>query len=128
MKYIALIAGILLGLLFVFASLSYFFHLVSAPVPAPGSSEATFFAAMVPTGYFDFVKTFELLGGITIAIPITRRLGLLILGPIALNILAFHIFIEHGHGLLEVPLIAMVVLLLFLLWVESQAFIALAIK
>jgi putative oxidoreductase len=126
MKYVAAIAGILIGLLFVMASVMYF---LTTPPPMPaGSTMASYMAAMGPTGYFVFVKVFEFLGGVFIAIPRTRRLGLLILGPIGINILAFHTFVAHGNGLLEAPVIAIPVILLFLLWVERKAFIALAIK
>ncbi len=51
-------------------------------------------AAFGPTGYMTFVKILELLGGLLVIVPKTRNFGLLILGPILVNILAFHVFIE----------------------------------
>jgi hypothetical protein len=78
--------------------------------------------AFGPTGYMTFVKVFELTGGILVAVPRTRNLGLLILGPIIINILAFHTFITGGHGLLDPMLDVIVLLALFLLWVERRAF------
>ena len=78
-------------------------------------------AAFVPTGYLTMVKIFELTGGILVVIPKTRNFGLLVLGPIILNILAFHTFVAHGAGLVGIPLF-IAVLALFLLWTERRAF------
>lgn len=123
MKYLTAIAGVLLGLLFAFASLAYFFKLVDMPPPPEGSPAAMFFGAFAPTGYLSFVKTCELLGAVLIAIPATRRLGLLVLGPIIINILAFHAFVARA-GLFDPMIIVMVLLALFLVWAERRAFAA----
>ena len=85
-----------------------------------------FFGAFGPTGYMTFVKVFELTGGILVAIPRTRNFGLLILGPILVNILAFHIFIMKGEGLQNPMLIVIVLLSLYLLWAWRRNFAALA--
>jgi hypothetical protein len=66
------------------------------------------------------------MGGILVAIPKTRRAGLLVLGPIIINILAFHTFIMRGEGLLSPMLLVIIGLTLFLVWVERQAFAAFA--
>ncbi len=78
--------------------------------------------AFFTTGYLQFVKVFELIGGILVAIPKTRNYGLLVLGPIIINILAFHLFITKGEGLLNPMIIAIVALALFLLWSGRKAF------
>ena len=70
------------------------------------------------------MKIFELIGGILVAIPKTRNLGLLVLGPIILNILAFHVLVAKGEGLVGIPLFVAAVAL-FLLWTERKAFAAL---
>ena len=123
MKYLPAIAGLLLGLLFVMSSLVVLLHL---PVPTPaipeGSPMACFMGAFGPTGYMTFVKVLELLGGLLTIVPLTRNLGLLVLGPILVNILAFHIFITRGVGLGNPMLIGIVLLALYLLWVERRAF------
>ena len=124
MKYTTLIAGILVGLLFVAASVTFLFRLVTPPPPPEGSAMAAFFTAFGPTGYLTFVKVLELLGGVLIAVPMTRRAGLLILGPILINILAFHAFVTAGQGLLDPPLLILVALVLFLTWAERAAFLA----
>jgi hypothetical protein len=122
MKYIPTIAGILLGLLFVMSSLVVLLHLVPTPPMPEGTPIAMFFGAFGPTGYMTFVKVFELLGGILVAIPKTRNFGLLVLGPIILNILAFTVFVAKGVGLFNPVLIVIVVLALYLLWCGRKAF------
>jgi hypothetical protein len=122
MKYLPTIAGILLGLLFVMSSVVVLFNLVQMPPPPEGTAAAMFFGAFGPTGYLTFVKVLELTGGILVAIPRTRNFGLLVLGPIIVNILAFHVFIMKGAGLFDPMLIVIVALALYLLWVGRKAF------
>ena len=122
MKHAPTIAGLLLGLLFVMSSVVVLFNLVQMPPPPADSPAAMFFGAFGPTGYFTFIKILELTGGILVAIPRTRNFGLLVLGPILVNILAFHIFIMKGHGLLDPLLIVIVLHALYLLWAGRKAF------
>jgi hypothetical protein len=124
MKHAPSIAGILLGLLFIMSSVVVLFNLIPPDkIPKPATPEAAMFmGALGPTGYMTFVKVCELLGGIFVAIPRTRNIGLLFLGPIILNILAFHAFITKGEGLLSPMLIGIVVLALYLLWAGRKNF------
>ena len=126
MKYAPNIAGALLGLLFVMSSVVVLFHLVQMPPPPDGTPAALFMGALVPTGYMTFVKVLELLGGVLVAIPRTRNFGLLVLGPILVNILAFHVFIMKGTTLADPILIIIVLLALYLLFVGRRAFAGLA--
>lgn len=126
MKYVPVIVGILLGLLFIMSSVVVLFHLVPMPPPPEGTPAAMFMGAFGPTGYFTFVKVLELIGGILVAIPRTRNFGLLVLGPILVNILAFHIFVMKGAMILDPMLIVIVLLTLYLLWVGRKAFANLA--
>jgi putative oxidoreductase len=123
MKIATNIAGGLLGFLFIAFSLMVLLHM--APEPKETDPEViAFMAAFGPTGFITMVKLFELLGGILVAIPKTRNFGLLVLGPIILNILAFHILVAKGVGLN--PIHAVIVgLALFLLWAERKAFLGL---
>ncbi len=124
-KYPPIIAGVILGLLFLMASVTFLLKLVPEQKLPEGTPIAMFMAAFGPTGYMTFVKIFELLGGVLVAIPKTRNLGLLVLGPIILNILAFHIFVADPKQLLNPMGILVVVLPLYLLWVERKKFAAL---
>jgi hypothetical protein len=122
-KHIANVAGGLLGLIFVAVSLMVLLGLGPAPEPPPeGSPTAHFFAAFASTGYLTFVKVCELLGGLLVAVPRTRNLGLLVLGPIIVNILAFHLFVGGSQGLEDPMVIAVAALALVVLWTERAAF------
>ena len=101
MRYVPTVAGILLGLLFVASGLVVLLNLVQSPPPPEGTPMAMFMGAFGPTGYLTFVKVLEVIGGILVAIPRTRNFGLLILGPIIVNIIAFHAFIMKGAGLFD---------------------------
>jgi len=121
MKIASNIAGGLLGFIFVAISLMVLLGLAPMPKLPEGSPAALFMGAFVPTGYLTFVKICELVGGCLVAVPRTRNFGLLVLGPIVLNILAYHILIMKGEGLFGPPLVV-AVLALFLLWSGRKAF------
>ncbi len=111
------IAAGLLGLLFVVFGLNHFLKFISMGDPPPqGSPPAMFFGALYPTGYLTFVKVLEIAGGVLVALPRTRNFGLLVLGPIVVNILAFNIFLTKGAGLLQPPVILVSLLSAYLLW------------
>lgn len=118
------IIGVLLGLIFAVFSLNFFFNFLPNPPMEQGSPPAMFLGAMYGSGYLTFVKVLELLGGILVAIPASRRLGMLILGPIVVNILAFNVFLAKG-GWTQVPVLLVVVFSGFLLWSERKSFCAL---
>lgn len=123
MRHIPTVAGVLLGLLFIMAGGTFLLGMVPEMEPPPaGSLPALFMGAFAPSGYLTFVKVLELLGGLLVAIPKTRNLGLLVLGPIIINILAFHLFIVGAASLADPMLIVIVAVTLYLLWVERKAF------
>ncbi len=125
MKYLPQIAAIILGGLFLMASVMYFLELVPEPDFPEGSPIAMFMGAFGSTGYMTFIKVCELVGAILVLIPKTRNFGLLVLGPIIVNILAFHTFITKGEGLLSPMLLAIVVSSLYLLWDARAKFLGL---
>ena len=127
-KHLPVVAGALLALIFVASGLVVLLDLVSQPPLPEGSPLALFMSAFGPTGYLTFVKVLEVLGGSLVAIPRTRNLGLLVLGPIIVNILAFHLFIMDGAGLSDPPLVLVCVLAAYLLWVERKAFVGLVTR
>lgn len=101
-KYLPCIAGGILGALFIMASVMFFLGLGPKPEFPEGSPIAHFMAAFGPTGYMNFVKTFEFTGGILVLIPRLRNIGLLLLGPVIVNIIAFHFFVTGPQSLLDV--------------------------
>ena len=124
MKIAAIIAGVLLGLVFVALPGALLLGLMHMPPPPAGTPPAEFFGVFYTTGWLLFVQLCQIVGGVLVAIPKTRNFGLLILGPIIINILCFHILVAKS-GLVGPPLLV-AVLALFLLIVERRKFIALA--
>ena len=123
MKQLPNIAGALLGFVFVAVGLMVLLGVgPEPPAPPEGSPAAMFMAAMVPTGYMAMVKVLEVVGGLLVAYPRTRNLGLLVLGPIVVNILAYHLFVMGGEGLFGPQVILVTVLAAYLVWAERAAF------
>lgn len=116
MKHLPNIVGAILGIAFITFAVQFFLTPPSVPdssIEAPG---ALFMRAMLPTGFFAFIKACELLGGLLTAIPRTRRLGLVILGPIVVNIVVFNILIKGGNHVFDWPVLLVTGLLIYLLW------------
>ncbi len=89
MKIAAIIARILLGLIFVVFGLNGFLHFI--PIPAPETEHAkAFMGALFGSGYGTYVKGLEVLGGALILSGRFTPLGLLIIGPILVNIILYH--------------------------------------
>lgn len=124
MKIAGNFAGILLGLVFVVFGLNYFLRFIPIPPPPEGSPAAQFMGAIYASGFLAFVKVLEITGGILTAIPRTRPLGLLILVPIIVNIVAFHVFLARG-GVFDPPVLVSAIAALFLIWVHRRGVIAL---
>lgn len=122
MKHAPTIAAGLLGLIFVVFGLNFFLKFIPIPPAPEGSPPAMFLGAMYLTGYLAFIKVLEILGGLLVAIPKTRNIGLLVLGPIIVNILAFHVFLTGGAGLADPVVILITALPLFLLWTARKSF------
>ena len=121
-KYLPAIAGVLLGLCFLAASVPVLFNLVTIPKLPEGTPAAHFMAAFVPTGYLKFVKFFELIGGLLVMIPRVRNLGLLLLGPVIVNIIAFHALVDDPKHLIDPMLDIIIVCALYLLWDARKKF------
>ncbi len=127
MKHAPTIAAALLGLLFIVFGLNFFLHFIPMPndPSPPDAPHKLFMSALFPTGYLAFVKVLEILGGLFVAVPKTRNIGLLALGPIIVNILAFHVFLTKGAGLMDPPILLIVALSGFVLWSERKAWFSL---
>jgi hypothetical protein len=125
MKHLPTVAGVLLGLCFLAASIPVLFFLSHLTIPQPpeGTPAANFQAAFFPTGYVKFVKMFEFIGGLLVLVPRLRNIGLLLLGPVIVNIIAFHTLIEgQPEHLLNPMIIIIVICALYLLWDARKKF------
>lgn len=114
MKIAALIARILLGLLFVFAGLNGFFQWFKGPMPTGPAGQ--FIGALFASHMVYAVSALQVIGGVPLLIGRYIPLGLVVLGPVIFNILLFHIFMEHT-GL---PLAIVVAILWFLVFARYR--------
>ena len=121
MKKLTLVASIVLGLVFVIFGLNFFLKFLPIPSPPADSPAAQFMGAMYVSGMLAAIKILEVVGGVLVAIPKTRNIGLLVLGPIVVNILLFNILIAPG-GWTQPPVLLITVLSAFLLWAGRSQF------
>jgi putative oxidoreductase len=91
MKIASLIARILLGLVFVVFGLNGFLHFIPGQFP-PGLA-GDFLRAMLQSHYVLFVSAVELVSGVLLLANRYVILGLVLIGPVIVNILLFHIFL-----------------------------------
>ncbi len=117
MKIITIIARILLGLLFVVFGSNAFIHFL--PMPPMTGPSGEFIGAMASTGYLQVIAGFQVVGGALLLLGRYVPLGLTLLGPIIVNIVLFHIFLERAG--LAMALVVCAVWL-FLLWAYRTAF------
>ncbi|MGA2789019.1 MAG: hypothetical protein ABSF60_15980 [Verrucomicrobiota bacterium] len=111
MKIATIIARVLLGLVFTVFGSNTFLHFIKMP-PMSGPA-GDFIMAMYGTGYLYVVGFCQVAGGLILLTGRFIPLGLTLLGPVIVNILAFHIFMNHEGWQLASVVAA---LALFLLW------------
>jgi putative oxidoreductase len=98
-KIATVIVRVLFGLGFVIFGANILHPFMPMPLPPAGSPTAQFMGVMAPTGWMTLVGFFQLLGGLLVLAGRTAPLGLVLLGPVLVNILAFHVFIQGGEGI-----------------------------
>ncbi|HEX4086482.1 MAG TPA: hypothetical protein VHY22_16330 [Chthoniobacteraceae bacterium] len=118
MKIVTLIARILLGLAFVVFGLNAFLQFMKMG-PMPAGLAGDFMKAIFMSGYFYAVAVCQILGGLMLLSGRFAALGLVIVGPVIVNILLFHTFLAHN---LPPPAIAVTVLGVFLMWAYRDRF------
>jgi len=118
MKIATIIARTLLGLVFAVFGSNAFLHFIPMP-PPPAGLAGDFMKSLFMSHYFYVVAVTQIAGGLLVLSGRFTALGLLLLGPVIVNILCFHIFLNH----VGLPLaVTVAVLALFLLWQKRTAF------
>jgi uncharacterized membrane protein YphA (DoxX/SURF4 family) len=92
MKIAVIIARVLLGLIFVVFGSNIFFHFLK--MPPPQGQAGAFIGAMFGSGYMQAVALFQVVGGLLLLIGRFVPLGLTLVGPVIVNIVFFHVFLE----------------------------------
>ena len=118
MKYVIIIVRVLLGLMFVVFGSNAFFHFMKMPL-MEGDAGA-FIGALVNSGYIYVIAGLQVVGGLCLLLG-SRFVapGLTLLGPVIVNILLYHIFLDRA----ELPMACCIsVFAFFLLWVYRYKF------
>jgi uncharacterized membrane protein YphA (DoxX/SURF4 family) len=117
MKTATSIARILLGVIFVVFGLNGFLHFL--PQPAMPPAAGAFFGALAASGYMlPLIFATQVVGGTLLLFGLVP-LGVLVLAPVIVDIVGFHVFLAPD-GL---PLALVVTALaLFLAWVHREAY------
>jgi uncharacterized membrane protein YphA (DoxX/SURF4 family) len=118
MKFAVIGARVLLGLVFVVFGLNGFFNFIAPP--EMNETAGAFIGALAGTGYFMVVvKLVEVVAGLMILTGRFLPLGLILLAPVSVHILLFHIFLDPAGLVMAVVII---VLQLFLAWAYRDSF------
>lgn len=118
MKYAIVIVRLLLGLVFAVFGSNAFLHFI--PMPPMEGQAGAFMGALISSGYVYVIAGLQVLGGVLLILGARFvALGLTLLGPVIVNIVLYHIFLDT-KGL---PIALVVAFLsLFLLWVYRYKF------
>jgi uncharacterized membrane protein YphA (DoxX/SURF4 family) len=118
MRVVAIIARVLLGLVFFVFGLNGLHPFMQNPPAPPGA--AAFFGSLLATHYMFFlIFGTQVLGGALLMIGVAVPFALTILAPVIVNIIFFHIFLSPA--LLPMALVV-AAFELFLVWYYRAAF------
>ncbi|MEZ7497787.1 DoxX family membrane protein [Flavobacterium sp. Arc3] len=115
MKIATIIIRTLLGLLFLYTSISYFFHL--SPEPASTGEFKAFQVGLVASTYlFPLAKSVELLCGLSFITGKFTTLANLVIFPVTLNILLINYFLTPENLPLAIFVFVGNIFLIFSHW------------
>lgn len=118
-KWLPTVARVLYGLLFVVFGAEAFLHFMP-PQPPPPPAAAAFAGGLFSAGYFVvLLKGAEVVTGLMLLTNRYVPLALVILAPIVINIVAFHVFLAPEGNAIAFAVLA---LQLYLAWVHRAAF------
>src|SRR4029077_10015052 len=117
MKYVFVIARVLLGLVFTVFGLNAFLHFFPNP-PVPGLA-GQFMGALLGSHYYVIAFGTELIGGVLLLSNRYVPLALTMLGPVIVNILSFHMFLDSEN---VAPAIVVTVLWFVVFWRARNSF------
>ena len=118
MKIVTLIARILLGLVFVVFGLNGFLNFLNTG-PAPTGLAGQFLGALILSHYYWVVAALQIAGGLLLLVNRFVPLALVLLGPIIVNIICFHVFMNPSGA---PPAVVVTVLWLIVFYRNRQHF------
>ena len=118
MKIVTLIARILLGLIFAVFGLNGFLNFLSMG-PMPTGLAGQFMGALFVSHYYWVIAALQVVGGVLLLVNRFVPLALVLLGPVIVNILCYHVFLNHVGA---PPAIVVTVLWLIVFYGNRQHF------
>ena len=112
MKIAALVARVLLGLIFLFSGIAKFFPMQQPPPPSPVAGQ--FFTALMASKYILVLGVFEAVGGLLLLIPRFVPLGLCVLAPIIVNIFLVGVLMSVSQALVSSLVLTLLWVIIFL--------------
>jgi uncharacterized membrane protein YphA (DoxX/SURF4 family) len=120
MRIAITVARVLLGLIFFVFGLNGFLHFMPNPPPTPAAG--AFFGALIATGYmFALIFGTQVLGGALLLLNLAVPFALVILAPVIVNIIGFHLFLSPVPVQIVIALVV-AVLEAILAWQCRDAF------
>ena len=94
MKILVLIARLLLGLVAVVFGLNGFLNFLSMGPPPTGLA-GQFLGALFVSHYYWVIAALQVVGGALLLVNRFVPLALVLLGPVIVNIICYHVFLNH---------------------------------
>jgi putative oxidoreductase len=111
MRVLTLIARLLLGLMFLVFGLNAFLNFLNMG-PMPSGLAGQFMGALYMSHYIWVVAALQVIGGLLLLIGRYVPLALVLLGPVIVNILLYHLFLSTAG----VPLAIVATILWFIVF------------
>ena len=106
MKHLPMLARVVLGLIFAVFGVIGLFDL--GPQPEMSEEAGAFMGAIMDTGYlWPVIKVSEIVCGVLLILGMFVPLALVVLAPIALNILLFHVFLAPEGSVIGIVILVL---------------------
>ena len=104
MKIVTLITRLLLGLIFVVFGLNGFLNFINMG-PMPSGLAGQFVGALAQSHYFWVVAALQVAGGALLLVNRFVPLALVLLGPVIVNIILYHVFLNPSGSALAIVVV-----------------------
>ncbi len=118
MKIVTLVARFLLGLMFLVLGLNGFLGFLNMGPPPTGLA-GQFMGALFVSHYYWVIAALQVIGGVLLLVNRFVPLALVLLGPVIVNILCYHAFLNHAGA---PPAIVITVLWFIVFYTNRQHF------
>ena len=118
MKIVTLIARILLGLVSLVFGLNGFLNFLNMG-PMPTGLAGQFMGALILSHYYWVVAALQIAGGVLLLVNRFVPLALVLLGPVIVNILCYHVFLNQAGA---APAVVVTILWFIVFYANRQHF------